>query len=67
MQRETGTQTKACPTCGASLAVVELADGSTSTVVCSSCYGGTTETAAVVEEVRVFGVVDEDDDDALDD
>jgi hypothetical protein len=69
MQRETGTQTKGCPTCGAALAVVELGDGSLSTVLCSNCYGGSVETAAVVEEPREFGIEDddEDDDDALDD
>jgi hypothetical protein len=63
MDRETGTQTQPCPTCGTELAVVELEDGATSTVLCQKCYGpAKTEKAATVVE-REYGVEDESDDD----
>jgi DNA-directed RNA polymerase subunit M/transcription elongation factor TFIIS len=58
MERETGTQTRDCPTCGTALAVVQLKDGATTTVRCSTCYPSN-ETAATsaedVEEVREYG------------
>jgi len=56
MLRETGTQTRNCPTCGSALAVVELADGSTSTVLCGTCYGTPAPEKAAAEPVtREFG------------
>jgi hypothetical protein len=63
MDRETGTQTQPCPNCGTELAVVELEDGATSTVLCQKCYGpAKTEKATAVVE-REFGVAESDDDD----
>jgi len=62
MDRERGTATQPCPTCGSDLAVVELPDGATSTVLCGTCYPSTpTETAAVAVE-REYGLAEDDDD-----
>lgn len=64
MDRETGTQTQPCPTCGTELAVVEMPDGATSTVLCQTCYGpAKTEKAAAPVVEREFGVEEGDDDD----
>jgi DNA-directed RNA polymerase subunit M/transcription elongation factor TFIIS len=60
MDRETGTQTQPCPNCGSALAVVELEDGATSTVLCQTCYGpAKTEKAAAPVVEREYGVKDE--------
>jgi DNA-directed RNA polymerase subunit M/transcription elongation factor TFIIS len=37
-QRQTGVESKACPNCGAELAAVEQADGTTAYERCDSCY-----------------------------
>lgn len=36
--RELGTETSTCPTCGAELATTTNPDGSTSPVRCDNCY-----------------------------
>jgi hypothetical protein len=36
--RELGSETTPCPTCGAELAMTENADGSMSPARCSNCY-----------------------------
>lgn len=56
MDRERGTETSPCPSCGAALAVVELAPGQRTTVLCAACYGGgVKEKAAEAFELREFG------------
>jgi hypothetical protein len=62
MDRETGTQTSPCPTCGTDLAVVELEDGATSTVLCGSCYGPAKTEKAAESLPRERGVDKGDDD-----
>jgi hypothetical protein len=37
-ERETGSATQPCATCGTDLALVDNADGSVSTVTCTKCY-----------------------------
>jgi NMD protein affecting ribosome stability and mRNA decay len=64
MDRETGTQTQPCPNCGTELAVVELDDGATSTVLCQKCYGpAKTEKAAAPVVEREYGVKDDEEGD----
>jgi hypothetical protein len=62
LPREVGVETRPCGNCGASLAVQENGDGSTSTVACEKCYPKT-EKASVESEVmpREHGVVPDDD------
>lgn len=68
MDRERGTETMPCPTCGSNLAVVTLGDGARSTVLCGACYGPGDKVAAAEEPVaREFGEVEagKDDDEVL--
>lgn len=55
MDRELGTATQPCPTCGTALAVVELQEGVTSTVRCDTCYPVTLVEIAAQELPRETG------------
>ena len=50
MERELGTETMPCPTCGTELAKVTLKDGATTTVRCEKCYPETLVEAAAAAE-----------------
>jgi len=62
MERERGTETSPCPTCSTALAVVELADGAKSTVLCVKCYGPKVEKAAEAPVAREYGTEVKEDD-----
>lgn len=59
MDRERGTATQPCPTCGTDLAVVELLDGATSTVLCGTCYPSAPTEKAVAAVAREYGKKEE--------
>lgn len=64
LPREVGVETRPCGNCGASLAVQENGDGSTSTVACEKCYPATEKASTTVENLpREHGVLDEEGDD----
>lgn len=51
VERETGSETRACPTCDRPLAVQTNADGSKSPVRCEHCYPVDIVETAAAEEV----------------
>lgn len=53
VERETGSETSECPTCGQALVVMTNADGSKSPARCENCYPTDIVETAAVEEQEV--------------